>query len=86
MYHRVLIPEKDQRTHQLFWRDMDPSREPDVYVKTVLTFGNKPAPSMAHIALKKMVKGSKNEYPKAAEMLMKIVYMDDICDSDGTLE
>ena len=32
---------------------METNREPDTYVKTVLTFGDKPAPAMAQIALGK---------------------------------
>ena len=32
---------------------METSREPDVYVKTVLTFGDEPARAMAQIALRK---------------------------------
>ena len=32
---------------------METNREPDVYVKTVLTFGDEPAPAMAQIALRK---------------------------------
>ena len=39
MYHRVLIPERDQHVHRYLWRNMDTNRAPDVYVKTVLTFG-----------------------------------------------
>ena len=39
MYHRVLIPERDQHVHRYVWRNFETSRDPDVYVKTVLTFG-----------------------------------------------
>ena len=56
MYHCVLVPERDQHVHRYLWRGMDASREPDVYAKTVLTFGDKPAPAMAQIALKKQLK------------------------------
>ena len=37
MYHRVIIPEQDQHVHRFVWRNFDTNREPDVYVKTVLT-------------------------------------------------
>ena len=40
MYHRILIPEQDQHVHRYLWRDIEVDREPDVYVKTVLTFGD----------------------------------------------
>ena len=86
MYHRVLIPEQDQHVHRYLWRDMETSRKPDVYVKTVLTFGDKPAPAMAQIALRKTAKEGEQMYPAAAEVLENNVYMDDICDSVHSVE
>ena len=50
MYHRIRIPETDQHVHRFLWRNLQTHRKPDVYVKTVLTFGDKPAPAMAQIA------------------------------------
>ncbi|XP_068687785.1 uncharacterized protein [Montipora foliosa] len=47
MYHRILIPERDQHVHRYLWRNMESDREPDTYVKTVLTFGDRPASAMA---------------------------------------
>ena len=69
MYHRVLIPERDQHVHRFLWRNLEIEREPDVYVKTVLTFGDKPAPAMAQTALRKTAEENKNDYPEAAEAL-----------------
>jgi len=85
MYHRVLIPERDQHVHRFLWRNLETEREPDVYVKTVLTFGDKPAPAMAQTALRKTAEENKNDYPEAAEALTKNSYMDDICGSVDTM-
>ena len=52
MYHRVLIPEQDQQVHWYLWRNMETNWGPDVYEKTVLTFGDKPAHAMAQITEK----------------------------------
>ena len=60
MYHRVLIPEQDLQVHRYLWRNMETNREPDVYVKTVLMFGDKPAPAMAQIALRKSTDQAKS--------------------------
>ena len=84
MYHRILITVKDQHVHRFLGRDMEIGRDPDVYIKTVLTFGDKPAPAMAQIALRKTANENKAEYPKAAEVLEKSRYMDDICESVDT--
>ena len=86
MYHRVLIPERDQHVHRYVWRNFETSRDPDVYVKTVLTFGDKPAPAMAQIALQKTAKESQSSHPEAAKAIMDNSYMDDICDSVDTVE
>ena len=86
MYHRVLIPERDQHVHRFLWRNFNTQREPDVFVKTVLTFGDKPAPAMAQTALRKTAEEKRDEYPEAAETLIKNSYMDDICDSVDTVK
>ena len=86
MYHRVLIPERDQHVHRYVWRNFETSRDPDVYVKTVLTFGEKPAPAMAHIALQKTAKESQSSHPEAPKAIIDNSYMDDICDSVDTVD
>ena len=86
MYHRIGIPEEDQHVHRFLWRDMDTTKPPDTYVKTVLTFGDKPAPAMAQIALRKTADQAENAHPYAAEVLKKNTYMDDICDSVPNVE
>ena len=65
-YHRIRIPEMDQHVHRFLWRNLQTHREPDVYVKTVLTFGDKPAPAMAQIALRKTAEEAKEAFPAAA--------------------
>ena len=60
---------------------METNREPNVYVKTVLTFGDKPAPAMAQIALRKTADLAKGSYPEAVQVLKNNTYMDNICDS-----
>ena len=85
MYHRILILERDQHVHRFLWRNLETLREPDVYVKTVLTFGDKPAPAMAQTALRKTAEESKIAHPKAAEVVTKNAYMDDICNSVDTV-
>ncbi len=86
MYHRVLVPEKNQHVHRFLWRNMRTEKEPDVYVKTVLTYGDKPAPAMAQIALQKTAEENLSSHPQAAKAFKENSYMDDICDSVETVE
>ena len=37
MYHMITIPLYDHHVHRFLWRNLDSKREPDTYVKTVLT-------------------------------------------------
>ena len=71
MYHRVFIPEVDQHVHRYFWRDMEVDRDTDTYAKTVLTFGDKPAPAMAQTPLKKTADENRDTYPKEATSVKK---------------
>ena len=85
MYHRILIPLEDERVHRFLWREMKTDREPDTYVKTVLTFRDKPAPAMAEIVLRKMAEGESLS-PHTAKTLKNNSYMDYILDSVHTVQ
>ena len=76
----IAIPEADQHVHRFLWRNFEVNRQPDTYVKTVLTVGDRPAPTMAITAMRKTAK-IKEEKPRAAEAILKNAYVDDICDS-----
>ena len=86
MYHRIRIPEADQNVHRFLWRNLETDRTPDVYVKTVLTFEDKPAPAMAQTVLRKTADEAKEAFPRAVKVLKDNTYMDDIYDSVRTEE
>ena len=86
MYHRILIPLEDQHVHRFLWREMKTYRQPDTYVKTVLTFGDKPAPAMAQIALRKTAEEGESLSPHATKTLKNNSYLDDILDSVDTVQ
>ena len=73
MYHMIRIPEADQHVHRFPWRNLETDREQGVYVKTVLTFGDKPAPAMVQIALRKTVDETKEAFPRTAQVLKKTI-------------
>ncbi|PFX19266.1 hypothetical protein AWC38_SpisGene16336 [Stylophora pistillata] len=86
LIEKILIPERDQHVHRFLWRNLETNRAPVVYVETVLTFGDKPAPAMAQIALRKTAQDNKTDHPEAAEVLTNDTYMDDNCDSADTAQ
>ena len=61
-------------------------REPDTYIKTVLTFGDKPAPAMAQIALQKTAEENQYLYLKAAKAIRDNSHMDNLCASLNTVQ
>lgn len=77
MYHTISIPQ----VHRLLWRNLETHREPHIYVKTVSAFGDKSAPAMAQIALRKTADEEKESFPTAAQVIKSNSYIDDICDS-----
>ena len=76
----------DQHVDRFVWRNCENEREPDTYVKTVLTLGDRPAPAMATIAMRKTASLKESVKPRAAEAIVKNAYVDDICDSVCTVE
>ena len=66
MYHRVLIPVEDRHVLKFLWRNLETDRPADIYVMNVLTFGDKPAPAMAQIALQMTAEEGKSSNPEAA--------------------
>ena len=81
MYHMVAIPSVDQHVHRFLWRNFETEREPDPYVKTILTFGDRPAPAMAITGMHKTAKLNQDAKTKAAKANFNNTYVDDICDS-----
>ena len=71
MYYMVAIPQIDQHVHRFLWRNLETEHKPDTYVKTVLTFGDRPSPTMAIIALHKTAELMEESRPKAAKFNKK---------------
>ena len=78
MYHSVDISIPDQHTHRFLWRDLEESRSPDTYVMTAVSFGDKPAGTIATLALRKTAEMGQEEFPEAAKAIIRNTYMDDV--------
>lgn len=81
MYHTIKISDTDQHTHRFLWRNMELERQPDIYMMTSVSFGDKPAGAIASLALKKTAELQKDLHPRVASMIMQNSYVDDIVDS-----
>ena len=82
----IAIPLSDQHVHRFLWRNMQLDRKPDVYVKTVLTFGDRSFPTKATVAMHKTAEMQEESKPKAAEAIKKNTYSDGVCESQPSVE
>ena len=47
MFNSVLLKPLEQHCHRFLWRDLDSTRDPDVYVIQRVNMGDKPAPAIS---------------------------------------
>jgi len=85
-YHQIRVSEKDAHMTRFLWRDMETNRSPDIYITELVTFGMKPAPAMANVALELTADEGAGTYPEASEVIRSCRYMDDIADSRPSVE
>ena len=85
MYNSVRISEVDQHPHRFLWRNLETDREPDHYVLTTVTFGDRPSGILAMMALRKTTEMDES-FPLTAEMINRNSYLDDILASVSTIE
>ena len=81
MYHTVATNVLDQHTHRFLWREMETTREPDIYVIQRISFGDKPSGAIATVALRKTAEMGKDQFPEASQVILNNTYMDDIIES-----
>ena len=86
MYHSVYISEKDQHTHRDLWRNLDTEKLPETYIMKVVSFGDRPAGTIASVALLNTAEMQKDKFPEVYKCINKNIYVDDILDSVDTRE
>ena len=86
MFSQVVLAEKDRKYHRRLWRDLDPTKPVDVYEAVRSTSGDRASPYLAQFVLRSHALDFKESYPAAAMVLLRDMYMDDICLSEETVE
>ena len=76
MYLQVEIEERDRPYFRMLWRDLDSSREPEVYEFSRVVFGKNSAPMEAQFVAQENARRHQDVYPMAAETVLKSTYMD----------
>ena len=83
MYHTVQMTLEDQQTHRFLWRDFEITKAPDEYMMQVVSFKDKPAATIAQLALRKTADLAGEEFEQEKTVIKTSAYMDDIIDSVG---
>lgn len=86
MFHQIEVIEPHQNAQRFLWRDDESSEEPDVYVMLVLPFGLTCSPSLAQFVKNKNAQEYLKHYPDAVNTILKRHYVDDMLDSEHTLD
>ena len=81
MFNSVKLSEKDQDVHRFLWRNLKTDIDPDHYVLTTVTFGDRPSPAIASSSLIKTANMHKNEYPDVCKLVNENSFVDDLITS-----
>ena len=65
MYLQIEIEEQDRFHFRLFWRDLDPNREPDVFEFSRVVFGKNSAPMESQFVAQENARRNQDRYPLA---------------------
>ena len=81
MFPSIHLKPLEQHCHRFLWRDLETDQEQDVYVMTQVNMGNTLAPAISTEAMYKTADLFETDSPKAANLLKKSSYVDDLIDS-----
>ena len=70
-YLRIWIAPEDETFHRFLWREIDQTRQPDVYEFDRVVFGVNSSPFRAQFVLQHHAKKFIDEFPLAAETILK---------------
>ena len=76
MYRQFLVRPEDRKFQQILWRNSD--GEVDIYQLNTVTFGLPAAPYLAIRCLKQLADDEGHRYPRAAMVLQRDFYVDDV--------
>lgn len=85
MFNSVYLKELEKHCHRFLWRDLHVDRPPDVYIMERVNMGDTPAPAISTEAIYKTADRFEEESPRAAKLLKKSSYVDDLIDSRPSL-
>ena len=86
MYLRISLDPKDRPFHRLLWRDLDQSKQPDIYEFNSLVFGINSCPFQAQLVTQEHARRNYSSFPRPAKTILESTYMGDSMDSTSSEE
>ncbi|KXJ71123.1 hypothetical protein RP20_CCG021397 [Aedes albopictus] len=83
MFHQILVRQEDRQAQRFLFR-CDANCEPDIYVMDVVIFGASCSPCLAQFIKNLNAREHLQEYPAAADAVIRKHYVDDYFDSVDT--
>ena len=81
MYLRIEVTPKDRPYKLFLWRTLNQERAPDEYEFSRVVFGINSSPFQAQFVAQTHAERHRDEFPMAAELVLKSTCMDDSMDS-----
>ncbi|KAI5641664.1 hypothetical protein NE865_06178 [Phthorimaea operculella] len=85
MFRQTMIHPDDRRYQLILWRE-SPDEPMVTYELNTVTYGLKPSPYLAVRTLRELAAQERVRYPRAAAVLDRDVYVDDICTGADSVE
>ncbi|XP_072395137.1 uncharacterized protein [Diabrotica undecimpunctata] len=77
MYRMIWVSPNQRSLQKIFWRS-SPSQQLEEYTLNTVTYGTRSAPYLAIRCLRQLGMDGQKEYPKAAEVILRDFYVDDV--------
>ncbi|XP_072400609.1 uncharacterized protein [Diabrotica undecimpunctata] len=77
MYRMIWVSPDQRSLQKIFWRS-SPSQQLEEYTLNTVTYGTRSAPYLAIRCLRQLGMDGQKEYPKAAEVILRDFYVDDV--------
>ncbi|XP_062558096.1 uncharacterized protein LOC134222969 [Armigeres subalbatus] len=85
MFHQISIRPEDRDAQRFLWRK-NPSAPVEIYIMDVATFGSACSPATAQFIKNKNANEYREEFPRAAEGIVRNHYVDDSLESYDSIE
>ncbi|XP_039303907.1 uncharacterized protein LOC120357485 [Solenopsis invicta] len=85
MYRQIFVHKEQTALQSILWRE-DPTTDIEEYELLTITYGTKPASFLAVRCLHQLAELEKEKFPKAAEVIIRDFYMDDLLTGGNSIE